>query len=727
MVCLSLFCSRQILLINRCKTAILLLFSNIRRHDSMKIWLPLLFLLSSMHTLNAQTPFKPPVTPTTPVTETLHGRQVTDNFRWLEDKTNPDVIAWTKAQHDYTLGYINATMPEIRGLRDEFLKYLDRDLKGAPFFRGNRQFFQAKKKGDLQYKLYTIENGKERLLFDPLSIDPSGKTSISGMDFNRDASKLAIGTQTKGDEINFYRILDVATGKQEGEILNTINGFSWTYDQKHAYISIRTKEIIKNQEPIKNYLWTVGTPQESAEFLSAPDDAKDVSGVWDTDEETGQNYTFFSQGDFYSNTLKIRSVGTNDTPKLIYSSKEARAYPHLKNGKLYFFTNDHAPNFKLMVTDATTPEFKNWKDFIPEKETVLESYAMTSDYVLIQDKKDVLSRIFAYDYNGKLIKKLDLPELGNVSSMSYHRESNTVFVGLATFNSPGKLYKLDGKTLAWTFFYQDTSVINTQDIESKIVFYPSKDGTRIPMFISYKKGLKLDGNNPTMLHAYGGFNSGIAPHYISIVASFINRGGVYAEAGLRGGDEYGEKWHQDGMLAKKQNCFDDFIAGAEYLIKEKYTNPQKLAADGRSNGGLLMGAITTQRPDLFKAVVCGVPLLDMIRYHKFLIARFWIPEYGDPDKKEDFEFLMKYSPYQNIRQEVNYPTMFVFAGENDSRVDPLHAKKFVAAMQSRPAQKNPIMLFMEFDSGHGSGKSVAKQAEDMAIQWRFVMNQLGMK
>jgi prolyl oligopeptidase len=691
----------------------------------MKTFLTLFFLLNVLMT-SAQE-FKPPITKKTPITETLHGVSITDNYRWLEDKTNPDVITWTKAQHDYTLNFISGSMPEISGLRDEFMRYLDRDLKGAPFFIAKRQFFQAKKKGDLQYKLYTIENNKERLLFDPLTIDPSGKTAISGMDFNRDASKLAIGTQTKGDEINFFRIIDVATGKQEGEILNNINGFDWSYDQKNAYISIRTKEIIKNQEPIKNYLWTVGTNQNTAEFLSAPNDAKDVSGVWDTDEESEQNYTFFSQGDFYSNSLKIRNVGTKDEPKQVYSSKKFRAYPRLKNGKLYFYTNDHAANFKLMVTDATKPEYENWKEFIPEKETVLEGYTFTSDYVLIKDKKDVLSRIFAYDYTGKLIKQVALPELGNVSGMSYHRESNTVFVSLSTFNSPAKLYKLDGRTLEWSFFYQDTSVIDTRDIESKIVFYPSKDGAKIPMFITYKKGLKLDGNNPTMLHAYGGFNIGISPSYIGTRASFINRGGVYAEAGIRGGDEYGEKWHNDGMLMKKQNCFDDFIAGAEYLIKENYTNPQKLAADGRSNGGLLMGAITTQRPDLFKAVMCGVPLLDMIRYHKFLIARFWIPEYGDPDKKEDFDNLMKYSPYQNIKKDVNYPTMFIFAGENDSRVDPLHAKKFVAEMQNRPAQKNPVMLFMEFDSGHGSGKSVAKQAEDMEIQWRFVMNQLGMK
>ena len=533
--------------------------------------------------------------------------------------------------------------------------------------------------------------------------------------------------QEQQDVQGFLGAIDVATGKQEGQILKNINSFSWTFDEKHAYISIRDKEIIKNQVPIKTYLWKIGSDQNTAEFITSPSDAKDVASVWDTDEKSEQNYNFFSQGDFYSNTLKVRKVGSYDEPKQIYSSKKSRAYPRLKQGKLYFYTNDNAPNFKLMVADATKPGSENWKELIPEKETVLESYTLTSDFILIKDKKDVLSRIMAYDFNGKFIKQVDLPELGNVSGMSYHRESNTVFVSLATFNSPSKLYKLDGKTLEWTFFYQDESILDTKKIETNIVFYPSKDGRKIPMFISHKKGLKLDGNNPTLLYGYGGFNVGISPHYLGTFIPFINRGGVFVEVGIRGGDEYGEKWHNDGMLFKKQNTFDDFIAGAEYLIKENYTNPQKLAAGGRSNGGLLMGAITTQRPELFKAILCGVPLLDMIRYHKFLIARFWIPEYGDPDKKEDFENLLKYSPYQNIKNDVNYPTMFIFAGENDSRVDPLHAKKFVAEMQNRPAQKNPVMLFMEFDSGHGSGKSVAKQAEDLDIQWRFLMNQLGMK
>jgi prolyl oligopeptidase len=311
--------------------------------------------------------------------------------------------------------------------------------------------------------------------------------------------------------------------------------------------------------------------------------------------------------------------------------------------------------------------------------------------------------------------------------MSYHKQSNNIYVSLSTFQSPAKLYRLDGKTLKWTFIYQDKPAIDTKNIESKQVFYKSKDGTRVPMFIIYKKGLKLDGNNPALLYGYGGFNVGMGPSYIGTAASFINRGGVYAIACLRGGNEYGENWHRDGMLMNKQHTFDDFIAAGEYLIKEKYTNKEKLAVKGGSNGGLLIGAVVTQRPDLFKTAICGVPLLDMLRYHKFLIARYWIPEYGDPDKEEDFNNIIKYSPYQNIKAGINYPAILVKAGENDSRVDPLHAKKFAAALQNNPGQKNPVLLYVDFESGHGSGQSTDQMVENIELEWRFVMNELGMK
>jgi prolyl oligopeptidase len=670
--------------------------------------------------------FRPPATGRKPVTETLFGRPMTDEYRWLEDKTDPDVIRWTRAQHDSTLAYLAQNAPPLAGMKEQIMAELDRDVKSSPFFRGTKEFFYARKKGEKQSKLYIVENGKPRLLFDPTALDPTGKTAISGLDFTRKADRLAVSVQNKGAEINTCYILDVETGKTLGLPLENIFGFNWTFDEQHAYITLRSPEDIAAQKPLKTYRWKFGSPLSEAVFLTAPDDAKDNAYVFDTDDEDArENYTFYGKGDFYSGTLRMKKFGTDDELRTVYSSKKYRARPHYRNGKFYFFTNHEAPNYKIMTAAAAAPEFANWKTLIPEGETVIEGYEITSDYIIVQDKKDVMSRLFAHDLDGKRLRQIELPETGNVSSTSYHKESNIVYVFLSTFTAPAKLYALDGKTLVWRFVYTEPSTLDCSDIEAKVVFYPAKDGKRVPMFILHKKGLKLDGGNPTLLTGYGGFNNGISPAFIGTRALLIQRGFVVATAGIRGGDEYGETWHREGMLDKKQNTFDDFIAGAEYLVNSGYTNPKKLAAWGGSNGGLLMGAVATQRPDLFGAILCGVPLLDMVRYHKFLIARYWIPEYGDPDKAADFDYIVKYSPYHNIKPGVNYPAMFVFAGENDARVDALHAKKFTAALQNNPAQSNPVMLYMEFDSGHGSGKSVEKQAGDIEIQYRFLMHRLG--
>ena len=673
---------------------------------------------------NAQFHYNPPATKAIPHKDTVHGFQMTDNYRWLEDKSNPDVKKWSHEQTDYTVDFIKNNFPEVTGLKDEIRAFIDRDYIGAPFFKADREFFYAKKKGEQQHKLYTRINGKEILIFDPLTIDKSGKTAISGFYLTKDGNKAAVGTQFKGDEINEYRIIDTKNGKIIGDIIKNGNDFSWTKDEKHCYLSIRTRGMIDSQIPVKTYLHKLGDDQSKDIFLVAPKDAKNIASVWDAEDD---DVTLFTEGDFYSNTLKIRKAETMDEPKIIYSSDKFKADAFVKNGKIYYFTNQNAPNYKLLVADLKEPEFEKAKVLLLEKETVLDAYTITTDYIITQDKKDALSRLTAYDLNGKFIKELELPETGNVSGMSYHKESNTVFVSLSTFTAPGVIYKLDGKTLKWTFFYQDKPPIDTKDIEAKQVFYFSKDSTRVPMFLVYKKGTKLDGNNPVLLTGYGGFNISMAPGYVGTTASFINRGGVYAVACLRGGDEYGERWHQDGMLFKKQHTFDDFISAAEYLINEKYTNPSKLGIRGGSNGGLLMGAVMTQRPDLFKAVICGVPLLDMLRYHIFLIARYWIPEYGDPGKKEDFLNILKYSPYQNIKEGFNYPSTYFKAGENDTRVDPLHAKKFVAALQNNPGQTNPMLLYIDFDSGHGSGQSIEQQIENISREWIFLFGELNIK
>jgi prolyl oligopeptidase len=684
----------------------------------------LLLLTIPMLEAQVQVRFQPPATETNPVVDELHGYQLTDPYQWLEEKTDQEVIDWTRAQHDYTLDYLKKTSSPIKGLKEEIAAYIDRDITGPVFLEGKRQFFYVKKKGEQQYKLYTRLDGEDKLIFDPTKIDPSGNSAMTGAVFTKKGNRAAIGVQYKGAEISTYRIIDTKTGEILGDPIEGLRGFNWAKDEQHAYITVGTKEMLEKQIPLKTYKHKIGTAREKDQFLGAPSDAKNFMSYFDA---RYADLTFVSEGDFYSNTLKMKKIGSKDEPKVIYSSDKYRAYPYAINGKIYFMTNHEAPNFKLMVTDEKNPDFKNWKELVPEGETVLENYIITDDYLIIQDKKDVVSRLSAYTHDGKFVREIELPEIGNVGGISYHKESNTAYVNLSTFTAPAKSYTLDGSTLEWKLYFERDIPIDTKDIEASIKFYNSKDGIRVPIFVMHKKGVELNGENPTLLYGYGGFNIGMSPNFIGLSAAFVNRGGVYAIACIRGGDEYGEAWHEDGMLENKQNSFDDFIAAAEYLIDEGYTSNEKLACRGGSNGGLLIGAMVTQRPDLFKAAVCAVPLLDMIRYHKFLIARYWIPEYGDPDKKEDFQNILTYSPYHNIRMGVNVPTTMVIAGENDTRVDPLHAKKFVAALQNNPGQINPVMLYMDYDSGHGSGKSTEKQIEDLEAQYGFIMNQLGMK
>lgn len=686
------------------------------------------FTATTMNMTHAQFIF--PKTDTEPVVDTLHGFHLTDPYRWLEDKNDPKVQKWSRAQHEATLDYVNGSYPEIPGLRDEIQAYIDRDIISPMQLVGDRQFYTIRKKGDKQSKLYTRLDGKDILLFDPEKLDPSGKTSMTGRDFTQKAERVAVGVQSKGAEISTYYIIDTRTGEVLGAPIEGLRGFSWTKDEKHAYLWVRTQEMIDQQKPVEVRLHKIGSPRSEDEALLIPRDAKNVASVSDT---RYSDLTFYSEGDFYAtHSLRMKRIGSDAAPVEIYSNQKYRAYPDAIGDKIYFYTNHEAPNFKLMSADKSNPGFENWKVLIPErKDIVLEGYTVTDDHIITQEKKDVLSRLRLYSLSGKFIKEIEAPEVGNISGLSYNRDVNAVFVSLSTFTSPSRIYRLDparlaGKGLKWELFYEQEAPVKTDEIEARIEFFQSKDGARVPIFIVHKKGMELNGVNPTLLYGYGGFNIGISPSFVGLRAMFINRGGVYAEVGLRGGDEFGEKWHEDGMLHRKQNTFDDFIAAAEYLIKEGYTNTDKLAMEGGSNGGLLVGAVLTQRPDLFKTAICVVPLLDMIRYHKFLIARYWIPEYGDPDKKEDFQYILRYSPYHNIRMGINHPTTLVIAGENDSRVDPLHAKKFVAALQNNPGQADPILLYINYDSGHGSGQSTEQLIDFYEFRTRFLLYQLGM-
>ncbi|MFN0176015.1 MAG: prolyl oligopeptidase family serine peptidase [Saprospiraceae bacterium] len=671
----------------------------------------------------AQTKFMPPSTPALPVIDTMHGMLLTDNYRWLENKVDPNVVEWTQSQHDYGEAYLKRTQKPHPALRDEVAAYIDLDYEGPLNKEGKRVFQTIKRKGDKQNKVYTILNGQKVLIWDPVKLDSTGSTSTQGFAYTYDGERAGVSVQKNGAEISTTYIIDTRTGKRLFGPYENLSGFQWAKDQQHAYFSIRGKEQIDNQLPLKTYWWKVGDPIEKATFIGTTSDAKNFFYYYDN---RYSDVSFSGEGDFYSNNCYIHKTGTFDKGQLIYESKKSNVYPEAIGDNLYVFTNDNAPNYKLLLGDKKNPNSSNWKTLIPESETVMQGYVVTKKNIIIQDKKDILSRLTLYDLNGKKIKQLEMPEIGNVDYIWYDREEDSLYISLSTFTATSKTFVASANDFKWRLFYTRDIPIDMSNIVGEVKFYTSKDGTKVPAMVVHRKDVKLDGNNPVFLSAYGGFNSGISPSYHGFYAPLLNRGVIIVQAGIRGGDEYGEKWHEAGMLANKQNCFDDFNSCAEWLIKEKYTTPGKIVAQGGSNGGLLMGGIAVQRPDLYKAIVCGVPLLDMVRYHKFLIARFWIPEYGCSDNEADFRWLLEYSPYHNLRKGVNMPTMLVTAGANDSRVDPLHAKKFVAAAQNNDGQINPVILHMDFKSGHGSGQSTAHRIDNWTFIFDFVLNQLGL-
>lgn len=665
--------------------------------------------------------FFAPHTPARPVIDVLHGTTLTDRYRWLENGKDPDVAAWTRAQHAATLQFLDRNAPPVPGMTDELARYYDRDRTDPPLFKHGREFFQRTKRGEPQAKLYARIDGRDVLLFDPVALDPSGKTKIGAIVPNRDATRLAVGVYAQGTERKDFLIIDSTTGAVIGPVIGGLDSFGWARDERYAFITPRTAESDAKQQPMRCLRHRLGGERSDDVLMIKVDDAKNYCSVYEPEDA---DVTVFETGDFWSNTIRIRPLGAKTGPRTIYASSEFRAEAIFRHDRMYFRTNDHAPNWKLMAATYAKPQFADWTTLIAEQPNVLAEATITSRWVVATLREDVLSKLAVYDHAGTPRRELALPEFGNVSGIAYDLDADRAYATLASFTAPYTVYGLDGRSLAWSLVWQDDPPLDLSQIVAERVYVPASDGAKIPVFIAHRKDMAKDGINPTLLHVYGGFDITIEPSYLGSTSAFINRGGVYVEAGVRGGGEYGEKWHEQAMRARKQNTFDDTIAVAEWLVRERYTTPAKLAVEGGSNGGLTVGAVITQRPDLFRAAICQVPLLDMVRYHKFLIARYWIPEYGDPDSEADFRWILRYSPYQNVRVGVNLPETLVVAGEFDSRVDPMHAKKFVAEVQNHPGQVSPFLLYMDFDSGHGTGKTQQQRVVDRDYELRFLINAL---
>lgn len=690
-----------------------------------------------------------PKTEARPVRETVHGVEIVDPYRWLEGSAAPElagkkdaeldarVSAWTDAQNGYTRSVLDA-LPGRKALEEELRPLMEVGSVSAPSMRRNRYFF-SKRDGKQAQPVYFVQvgaKGTPKVLLDANALDAAGLAAPSFLTPNHDGTLAAFGLYYAGDENTTLYVMDVDTGDWlADEIAGKVGGVQWTPDSKGFFYSKLAD--VKNPYSRQIRYHRLGTHERQDPLLFEQYKEGPLATTWGPFAGISRDARWMIVGYWTgtnSNDLWVvdldrwfRSGEFERVP--IVTGEKATASGSIVGDTLYMTTTLDAPNGRVIAVDLGKPERSRWKVVLPErKDATLEDLSVARSYLAATYLKDVANRIDLFEFDGKPVRALELPGIGS-AGIATEEDRDEAFISFRSFNEPPSIYRVDLVKGDRTLWARPDVPVDPSTIEVKQVFYPSKDGTKVPMFLVHKKGLKLDGKNPTLLYGYGGFNAATAPSFSASMFQWYDAGGVYAVANLRGGSEYGEAWHRAGMLEQKQNVFDDFIAAAEWLIANGYTNPKKLAVFGGSNGGLLTGAALVQRPDLFAAVISGVPLLDMLRYQNFLMARYWVPEYGSAESAEQFEFLRKYSPYHNVKQGTRYPAVLLTAGENDARVHPLHARKMTALLQASTAgdpKEDPILLWVDRSAGHGQGKPLDLRIRDVADQRIFLMWQLGM-
>jgi prolyl oligopeptidase len=667
----------------------------------------------------------PPPTRVEVVSDTLHGVVIDDAYRWLEDQEAPETREWIKAQNDHT----NSLLDTVEG-RDAIEKRLTElmkiDIIGAPTARGGRYFLSKRLKDQDLFVIYMRDGleGEDQVLIDPHGMSEDHTTSVNMLGVSDDGKVLAYGVRRGGaDEIE-VRFLDVDTKKDLPDVLPTSRyfGISLTPDAGGLYYTQFTmagqrvryhKMGTEMSEDVELFGEGFGLDKIVASGLS--EDGKHL-GILVYHGSAGK------QTEVYYIDLE---AGTE--VQTFVNDIEARFDPDIVGEYVLMNTDWEAPNGRILRAPISDPGRENWVEIIPERDdAVIEGYSTAGGKIFVNYLKNVNSNLEIFDVDGKSLGEISFPSLGTVSGMMGRWSENEAFFAFSSFHIPTTIYRYDVATGEKTIWNQLEVPVDPDMIEVKQEWYSSKDGTKVPMWLIHKKGLKLDGNNPTILGGYGGFSVSLTPGFSARAIQWAEMGGVYAIPNIRGGGEFGEEWHEAAMFEKKQNCFDDFIAAAEWLIENKYTSTPKLACRGGSNGGLLVGAMMTQRPDLFGAVICTYPLLDMVRFHKFLVARFWVSEYGSADDPEQFKYIYKYSPYHNVKKGTKYPATLFITGDADTRVAPLHARKMAALVQAETGGDAPILLKYDTETGHSGGMPVEKQIEDTADGLSFLVWQLGM-
>ena len=679
----------------------------------------------------------PPKAKVDSIEETVHGRKITDRYRWLEDTKSPGTKAFVREELAYTRSVLNP-LPGRGKIHQRLTELLTIGTIGTPQL-GGKYVFYVRREGTQNQPVLHVREGvhaKDRVLVDVNQMAADGTVALDWWFASEDGKYVAYGTSPSGSEESTMRVIEVATGKLLPDTIERTRfaSVAWKKDSSGFYYSRHPKkgDVPPGEEVyhVKIFYHALGSDVAKDPLIFGQGrKPQDIPQVQLADDDDRWLLITVFEG-WAKSEMYLQDLKAGTPPVEVTMGKDFLYGGEILQGKLYILTNEDAPRYRLFVVDTSSPARENWKEIIPQSDAVLQTASIFGGKMFAQYEKNVSSQLKLFELSGKPLGPVELPAIGTVTGLGGRWDRPETFFGFYSFTVPPSVYQVDLASRRVSLWDKvDAPGIDSSGYEVRQVWYPSRDGTSIPMFIVHKKGVEPNGKNPTLLTGYGGFNVSLSPNFVAGRFLWLEHGGVFAIANLRGGAEFGEEWHRAGMLEKKQNVFDDFISAAEFLIAEKITDKDHLAIQGGSNGGLLMGAAFTQRPELFRAVVCQVPLLDMLRYQNFQIAKLWIPEYGSAEDAKQFEWLYAYSPYHHVKPGAEYPAILFMTAESDTRVDPMHAKKMAALMQAQAAngqsRERPILLRIEPKAGHGAGKPITKQIEEATDVYSFLFWQLG--
>jgi prolyl oligopeptidase len=713
-----------------------------------KVLLPAIIgLVFTMQSDLLSAPFSYPKAKKIDQVDDYHGTKVADPYRWLENPDSPESREWIEAENKITFDFLGK-IPAREKIKQRLTDLWNYERFGVPFKEGNRYFISRNDGLQNQSVLYTMDTltAEPRVLLDPNKLTADGTVALKGYAISEDGEYMAYGLSSAGSDWEEWRVKRVSTGQDTDDVLNWVkfSGASWTHDGSGFFYSRydAPKEGQKLQE--LNYFQKLffhkrGTPQSEDVLVYHRPDQKEWGFGGQVTEDGRYLIISIRQGTDTKNRVFYKEIVPGQPVSELAYGKGAKviellndfdaSYEFVANdGPIFWFQTDlDAPRGKIIQIDTREPKRANWKVIIPEGKDTIQGASAVNRQLIVSYMKDASSTVEIFDLTGKKVRSVELPGVGSVGGFGGEMKDTETFYAFTSFTRPSTIYRYDLVKGESTVFRAPKLKFDPANYETKQVFYNSKDGTRVPMFIVHKKGLALNGNNPTLLYAYGGFNISLTPSFSASSMVWLEMGGVYAQPNLRGGGEYGEDWHQAGTKLRKQNVFDDFIAAAEWLVANKYTQPQKLAIAGGSNGGLLVGAAITQRPELFGAALPAVGVMDMLRFHKFTIGWAWVSDYGSADNAEEFKALYKYSPLHNLKKGTKYPATLITTADHDDRVVPAHSFKFAAAIQEAQGGEDPVLIRIETKAGHGAGKPTAKIIEEAADRYGFLVKALEME